>query len=157
MDLILGREYERAYSLRPLDFHDYCFHTDISSAATPGLASTNKSAKRISVVEMSEQLFNHPFFKQFPIIILGIGSDVAPNGYVNLDWCQEVLGFPKKEVVNIQEKPMIWLNGDTANGRILIHTNCLSQGNYSLRDYIKKIRDVIWENGFADYCWPQAY
>lgn len=157
VDLILGREDERAYSLRPLDFHDYCFHTDLSSAASPGLASTNKSAKRISVAERSEQLFSHPFFKQFPIIILGIGTDVAPNGYINLEWCQEVLGFPTMEVVNIQQKPMIWLNGDTTNGRILIHTYCLSQGNYSLRDYIKKIRDVIWANGFADNCWPKAY
>lgn len=157
VDLILGREFERAYSLRPLDFHDYCFHTDISSAASPGLASTNKSAKLSSVKERSEQLFNHLFFKQFPIVILGIGTDVAPNGYVNLEWCQDVLGFPTSEVVNIQEKPMIWLNGDKSNGRILIHTYCLSQGNYSMRDYIKKIRDVIWENGFSDYCWPKAY
>ncbi len=152
VDLILGREYERAYSLRPLDFHDYCFHTDISSAAAPGLAMTDRTTKAASVVERSKQLFGHPFFKQFPIVILGIGTDVGQ--YVPLEWCEKVLGFPTNEVINIQEKPMIWLNGDSANGRVLVHTHCLSQTSY---EYINKIREVIWENCLSDYCWPKAY
>lgn len=39
VDLILGREYDRPYSLRPLDFHDFCFHTDISACCRKKLGS----------------------------------------------------------------------------------------------------------------------
>ena len=152
VDLILGREFERSFMLRPVDFHDYCFHTDISAAAAARIATTDKTAKAASVAERSEQLFCHPFFKQFPIVILGIGTDVGQ--YVPLEWCQKVLGFPISEVVNIQNKPMIWLNGDSTNSRVLIHSHSLSQPSY---EYIYKIREVIWENGLSDCCWPKAY
>lgn len=49
VDLILGREYDRPYSLRPLDFHDFCFHTDISAAAAKNVATTSKGDKTASV------------------------------------------------------------------------------------------------------------
>lgn len=156
VDLILGREFERAYSLRPLDFHDYCFHTDISAAAAKNLASTNKEAKRASVEERSCELFSHPFFKQFPIVILGIGTDVGR--YVPLEWCENVLDFPRNEVeqaYNVDEKqPMLWVNRDRKVHRILVHTQCLSQTSW---EYITKIRDLIWGDGKSDYCWPTAY
>lgn len=152
VDLILGREFDRAYMLRPLDFHDYCFHTDISSACSPDLKHVNRKNKLHSVENRSIELFNAQFFKQFPIVILGIGTDVGQ--YVPLTWCRDTLGFPTDEVVKVQAKPMIWLNGDVANHRILIHTQCLSQPSYP---YINQIRDVIWERGFSDYCWPKNY
>lgn len=152
IDLILGREFERGYMLRPVDFHDYCFHTDISAACAPGLATTDKKAKELSVTSRSNELFNSKFFKQFPIVILGIGTDVGH--YVPLTWCEKVLGFPTKEVVQVQERPMIWINGDSTNHRILIHTNSLSQPSY---EYLYQIRKVIWEHGYRDYCWPKLY
>ena len=156
VDLILGREYDRPYSLRPLDFHDFCFHTDISSAAAKNLATTNKEAKTVSVEERSRELFSHPFFKQFPIVILGIGTDVGQ--YVPLEWCDKVLGFPTNEVekaYNADEKePMLWVNRDTKGNRILLHTQCISQPSW---EYITKIRDIIWSDGKSDFCWPKAY
>lgn len=156
IDLILGREYDRSYSLRPLDFHDFCFHTDISAAAAKNLATTNKEAKTASVDERSRELFSHPFFKQFPIVILGIGTDVGQ--YVPLEWCENVLDFPKNEVekaYNADEKqPMLWINRDNKGHRILVHTQCLSQTSW---EYITKIRDIIWADGKADFCWPKAY
>ena len=152
----MGREYDRPYSLRPLDFHDFCFHTDISSAAAKNLTTTNKEAKKISVKERSLELFSHPFFKQFPIVILGIGTDVGK--YVPLEWCEKVLGFPTNEVekaYNADEKePMLWVNRDTKGHRILLHTQCLSQPSW---EYITKIRDIIWLDGKSDFCWPKAY
>ena len=157
VDLILGREYDRRlYSLRLLDFHDFCFHTDISSAAAKNLATTNKDAKTASVEERSRELFSHPFFRQFPIVILGIGTDVGQ--YVSLAWCDKVLGFPTHEVekaYNADEKePMLWVNRDTKGHRILLHTQCLSQPSW---EYITKIRDIIWSDGKSDFCWPKAY
>lgn len=157
VDLILGREYDRRlYSLRLLDFHDFCFHTDISSAAAKNLATTNKDAKTASVEERSRELFSHPFFRQFPIVILGIGTDVGQ--YVSLEWCDKVLGFPTHEVekaYNADEKePMLWVNRDTKGHRILLHTQCLSQPSW---EYITKIRDIIWSDGKSDFCWPKAY
>lgn len=152
IDLILGREFERSYMLRPIDFHDYCFHTDISVVCSPDLKHTNRKAKANSVEIRSQELFNAPFFRQFPIVILGIGTDVGQ--YVPLTWCNDILGFPTTEVAQIQDKPMIWLNGDSVNNRILLHTSCLSQPSY---DYLAKLREVIWDRGFADFCWPVSY
>lgn len=161
IDLILGREYDRGYMLRPVDFHDFCFHTDISSASAKSLATTNKKAKELSVEKRSEELFGKDFFKQFPITILAIGKDVG--SYVSKEWCEQVLGFPREEVIEktyIDEKghpQMIWLNKDSRNHRILVHTRCLSQ-NVSY-EYIGKLRDLLWEEGFgnSNYCWPSAY
>ncbi len=156
VDIILGREYDRAYSLRPLDFHDFCFHTDISAAAAKNLVTTNKEAKTASVKERSRELFSHPFFNQFPIVILGIGTDVGQ--YVPLEWCENVLGFPRNEVekaFNPEEKEqMLWVNRDNKGHRILIHTQCLSQTSW---EYITKIRNIIWADGKTDFCWPKAY
>lgn len=156
VDLILGREYDRPYSLRPLDFHDFCFHTDISAAAAKNLATTDEGAKMTSVEERSRELFSHPFFRQFPIVILGIGTDVGK--YVPLEWCDKVLGFPCEEVekaFNTDEKqPMLWVNHDSKGRRILIHTQCLSRPS---REYVTKIRDIIWADGKSDLCWPKAY
>lgn len=155
VDLILGREYERPYSLRPVDVHDFCFHTDISAAAAKNISTTNSNAKKASVEERSRDLFSHPFFKQFPIVILAIGTDVGQ--YVPLDWCDRVLGFPTNEVekaYNEKDKErMIWVNRDSG-ARILVHTQCLSQTSW---EYIEIIRDIIWQNGKSDFCWPKAY
>lgn len=156
IDLVLGREYDRPYSLRPLDFHDFCFHTDISAAAAKNLATTERKAKESSIEERSRDLFSHAFFRQFPIIILGIGTDVGK--YVPLDWCGNVLGFPPNEVEKgfdeYKKEPMLWVNRDSKGCRILIHTQCLSQPSW---DYIAKIRDFIWSDGKSDLCWPKAY
>ena len=152
----MGREYDRPYSLRPLDFHDFCFHTDISAAAAKNLATTNKEAKEASVKERSRELFSHPFFRQFPIVILGIGKDVGQS--VPLEWCAKVLGFPTNEVekaYNADEKePMLWVNRDTKGHRTLLHTQCLSQPSWK---YITKIRNIIWSDGKSDFCWPKEY
>lgn len=89
-------------------------------------------------------------------MILGIGTDVGQ--YVPLEWCENVLGFPKNEVekaFNADEKQrMLWINRDTNGQRILVHTQCLSQ---TTPEYITKIRDIIWSDGKSDYCWPKAY
>ena len=155
VDLILGREYKKCC---PVDFHDFCFHTDISSASAENLKTTNKNAKAISVDERSKYLFKTEFFKQFPITILAIGTDVGK--YVPLNWCEEVLGFPLEEVVKESfvdskgKEQMIWLNKDSKNHRILLHTYSLSQPSW---EYIEKIRNLIWEEGFSDNCYPDLY
>lgn len=165
VDLILGREYERGYMLRPVDFHDFCFHTDISSASAKSQPTTNKEAKKLSVEKRSEELFGKDFFKQFPIIIFAIGKDLGDgkNQYVPLDWCEKILGFPRKEVeekifTDDNGKKLGWVqvNRDKKNYRILLHTYCLSQATNA---YIEKIRDLLWEEGFGNsyYCWPSAY
>lgn len=155
VDLILGRVYDRPYSLRPLDFHDFCFHTDISSAAFKNLVATDRAAKDASVKERSRELFSQPFFRKFPIVILAIGTDVGK--YVPLEWCEQVLGFPASQVVKEFDEDagerMIWANHD--NGmRILVHTHCLSQPSW---DYLERIRDIVWADGKVDYCWPVSY
>lgn len=156
IDLILGREYERPYSLRPLDFHDFCFHTDISASAAKNMTTIDKEAKKASIEKRSRELFPHSFFKQFPIIILAVGTDIGK--YVPLEWCENVLGFPTDEVekcYNPDEKqPMLWVNRDKKGHRILLHTQCLSQPSW---EYIAKIRDIIWADGKSDYCWPKSY
>ena len=163
VDLILGREYDRGYMLRPVDFHDFCFHTDISSASAKSLATTNIDAKKLSVEKRGKELFGKDFIKQFSIIILAIGLDIGENKYVLPDWCEKTLGFPRTEVeekvfTDDKGKKIGWVqvNRDTKNYRILLHTYCLSQAR---NEYIEKIRDLLWEERFGNshYCWPSAY
>lgn len=158
IDLILLREYDMPYSIRPVDFHDYCFHTDISSASAPNKHEVDRETKKSSVRDRSCELFSHPFFLQFPLVILNIGKDVAPKGYVPLEWCREVMKFP--DVKQIQEKPMLWLNKDAENHRILLHTtnisvNCEADGGW---EFLKAIQQAAFAyGGNPQFYWPELY
>lgn len=158
VDLILGRDYECPYRLRPLDFHDFCFHTDISAVAAKNASTTDSQKKMESVKERSKDLFSHHFFKQFPIVILAIGTDVGEGRPVSLTWCETILGFPIIEVEKAYneeaKEPMIWINRDSKTSRILIHTYSLSQTTWK---YITKIRDIIRSERTSDFCWPKKY
>lgn len=158
VDAMLGRNARNSDDL--IDFHDYCFHTDISSASAKNILTVDKRAKMISVEKRSRELFSHPFFRQFPIIILAIGTDLGPNKYIPENWCEKVLGFPGIEVEWIMSNETNgkhrWLNinRDSKGCRILIHTQSLSQTSNA---YIDKIREVICRDGFTDDCWPKEY
>lgn len=158
VDLILLREYDMPYSIRPVDFHDYCFHTDISAASALNHQKVDKYSKKASVEERSRELFTHTFFRQFPLVILNLGKDVAPNGYVPLEWCREVMGFPEAKLIH--EKPMLWLNKDPEHHRILLHTtnisvNCEAGGGWK---FLTAIQQAVYVNGSnPQYYWPDLY
>lgn len=64
-----------------LDFHKYCFSTDLSSKAALNNMQTNNKETVESIRERQKNLFISDFFKQFPIVIAAIGT------YRNLvDW-----------------------------------------------------------------------
>ena len=158
VDLILLREYDTPYSIRPVDFHDFCFHTDISAASAMNRQKVDKNSKKASVEERSRELFSHTFFRQFPLVILNLGKDVAPNGYVPLEWCSKVMGFP--EATRIWKKPMLWLNKDAEHHRILLHTtnisvNCEAGGGW---EFLKVIRQTAYLYGSnPQFYWPNLY
>ena len=158
VDLILFREYDMPYSIRPVDFHDFCFHTDISAASALNRQQVNKDSKKVSVEERSRELFSHTFFRQFPLVILNLGKDVAPNGYVPLEWCSKVMGF--SEAKQIRDKPMLWLNKDAEHHRILLHTanisvNCEAGGGW---EFLKAIQKALYDNGSnPQFYWPDLY
>lgn len=158
VDMILGREYEMPYSLRPVDFHDFCFHTDISAAGAKNQYKVDKEAK-VKSIEERRKLFSHPFFRQFPIVILAVGNDITE--YNLLNWSDDVLKFPRSEVKMIQKKPKIWLNNDSKGYRCLVDIRALSQMKIKREDvykYFDRIREVVWENGRRrNETWPEMY
>lgn len=162
IDRILGRIYEMPYGIRPVDFHDFCFHTDISAASAPGQGEVEDESKRKSVLERSEQLFSQPFFLQFPLIILAIGGDMGK--YVSTEWCRDVLGLPTNECIR-EKDPLIWLNEDKATHRTLIHTMQLSRAmDTEGHPHIQMIRDAILcatperpNRSNPQFYWPQLY
>lgn len=159
IDLILGRNYAIPYRLRPVDFHDFCFHTDISAAAAKNASTTDLQKKKESVEERSRDLFSHPFFRQFPIVVLAIGTDVGVGRPVPPEWCESILGYPRTEVIKAYDEKakerLIWINRDSKTSRILIHTQSLSQG--FPKEYLVKIRNIICDERDASFCWPKRY
>lgn len=159
VDRILGREDDRPYPLRPVDFHDFCFHTDISAEPAKGAKEVNEAAKKKSVYARSEELFNKSFFRQFPIVILAVGSDVGPNSYLPLDWCKKYLYLPinedKSYIDEKGKKRFLWVNQSADHRRILVHTYCLSQRISN--EYIDRISDLIHAHIPPNSCWPKAY
>lgn len=154
VDLILNRKDGRPYRLRPLDFHEYCFHTDISSAAAKGQKYVDRKLKEQSVSDRSTELFSREFFRRFPIVILSVG-----NGYITDTWCNDILGYPTSEAEKAFNKEngerMLWINRDSHGHRILVHTQFLSRIPHA---YIEKIRGAIRADGFtADLCKPEKY
>ena len=70
IDMITCREFTRnGY----LDFHKYCFSTDLSAKAALNNSLTNKE-ETIKSIQERQSLFTSDFFKGFPVVIAAIGN-----------------------------------------------------------------------------------
>lgn len=65
-----------------LNFYEYCFLTELSSNCMP-ISKKNETTKESIKQRLSQNgILSHPFFKQFPVVILGV--------YRYIDWYKEI-------------------------------------------------------------------
>ena len=124
-----------------LDFHKYCFSTDMSAAAALESSRTNP-AETWKSIEERKRFFDNAFFKRFPIIIAAVGH--YPKKYAGDDYFKDTFGVEwmrQKSVgapgawINVNESP------DAETHRLLLHT---CQFSASLRDeYFETIAALV--------------
>lgn len=105
-----------------LDFHKYCFSTDMSDVAALESSRTNPEKTKKSIEERRDGLFKkYDFFKRFPIIIAAVAH--YPKKYDSDTYFEKTFG-----VAWVQDKsvatPGAWINvnEDAGAPRLLLHT-----------------------------------
>ncbi len=142
IDMIFGK---KSGSNDFLDFHQYCFSTDMSAAAALNSNRTNPEATRQSIVER-KQFFTKDFFNRFPIIIAAVGH--YPKKYASDDYFGETFGVewvPEKSITD--SGAWINVNESRKDGepRLLLHT---CQFSAALSDgYFRKIAELVRNYG----------
>lgn len=144
INMIFGRTSSRNDFL---DFHKYCFSTDMSAVAALDSARTNSEETCKSVKERV-QFFEQDFFKCFPIIIAAVGH--YPKKYAGDGYFKNTFG-----VKWMQEKsvgiPGAWINVNEIHNsgmhRLLLHT-CQASARHKdayieaiaafVREFVKK-------------------
>lgn len=125
IDMILNKKSKDKTEI--IDFHDKCFHTELSQIPLKGnsnISEENKYNRAESIAKRIE-LFKMPFFKQFSIVIIGVGHYTRVNNFDIQDLFD----------VHFQGESIIvkstWYNihyQNEGSARILIHTRQLSNG-----------------------------
>lgn len=129
-----------------LDFHEYCFQSEMSQINSKSSTSLPKEEEHLRVKSIKERqkLFTHPFFNRFEIIILACGH--YPKEYnfnientFNVKWHEPTIELSKGNWYNIHY--------DTNNekSRLVIHTRQFSNGISTdlIVEIANKCRDFI--------------
>ncbi len=132
-----------------LDFHKYCFSTDMSAVAALRSSHTNQEATRESIKERQQFFAEDSFFKQFPIIIAAVGH--YPKRYAGDLYFNNIFGVDLLSEQSIKA-PGAWINVNEShnNGahRLVLHT---CQTSAPLRDeYFENIAEFV-KNFAKDY------
>lgn len=111
-DMIFGQKSDRnGY----LDFHKFCFSTDLSEYAGLNNAQLNREETRKSI-DKRRELFRSDFFRSFPIVIAAVGN------YRNyLDW--DTFGVnrcPKEKIAVGNASFSLHVNDDCSNPHLVI-------------------------------------
>lgn len=121
-----------------INFHSFCFHTELSQIPLKSSSRADKKLTGESIRQRLEQLFTHPFFRKFPVIIVAAGH--YPRDYK----------IDMERVFNVKFDGNFgddneWINmhhgNDYNSPRLLIHTRHLA-GSVS-DDYIERIAGFI--------------
>ena len=130
-----------------IDFHEYCFSSDLSTETALCSAKANKKATRLSI-EKRSQMFALPFFRSFPIVIVACGHyqrdyHIDLEGIFQVKWDRKTL-----------KEEGFWLNIHREEGgtspKLLIHTNQLSMVSDELIKRIaEKVKEFIVSNSIT--------
>lgn len=108
-------------------FHQYCFITEFNDM--PMNWSKHSMEVKRSVQNRCENVFSHPYFKEFPIVIAACGHYVDEYG-IDL----QALFDQKWDGLTIEIGKGEWINVHRNNGRLLLHTRQLSMCSNKLID-----------------------
>ncbi len=121
-----------------INFHFFCFHTELSQIPLKSSNLADKKTTSENIHQRLEQLFSHPFFKKFPVIIMAAGHylrdyklDIEKTFNVKFDGNRG----NDKEWINLH------YGNDYNSPRLLMHTRHFA-GSIS-DDYIVRIADFI--------------
>jgi len=125
-----------------LDFHKFCFSTDLSEYA--GLNGTLLDRKRIEKsIDSRRELFRADFFRNFPVVIAAVGN------YRNyLDWdAFGVSRYPKEKIDVGSAVFTLHVNDDCSNPHLVIVTWQLAApiSDEYLRSIACKVNDFAIE------------
>lgn len=118
-----------------IDFHKYCFSTDLSTATARYSNQVSKEERKNSI-DKRKKLFAHPFFQQFPIVILSVGH------YPKLHEIDLERLFRTKWDGQTKTLGHFWYNihhSTTNKPKLIIHANHLSIVS---DDFINKLAEI---------------
>lgn len=131
-----------------IDFHLNSFHTEMSQIPLPmsnHLKANLKHLRKESIKERSK-LFQHPFFRQFPVIILAAGHYPRENDF-NIE---EVFDVNYQCNINLANS---WGNihhQRSGSPRILIHTRQFSMlSSNFIVEMTEVVKEFLQKNGIA--------
>lgn len=131
---------ERENSPKVNDFFKYFFTTELSAATAKFSRDADKIAKEISISNR-KKLLCHPYFQNFPIVILAVGHYPKEHGIIIEDL------FKTKYEGKTNDVGKLWYNihsSATNVPKLLIHTNQLSMVSHNLIKAIAgKCRDFV--------------
>ena len=130
------------YPKQPIiDFFKYCFVTDLSAENAINQNQTDKNKTKLSIKNRINELFPHPFFQNFPIIIMSCGNYVKDYG-IRPD---KLFNIPFIDDGKERNKNKEWLNYHYLNGsnpKLLLHTKHLTARGLKVNDYIEAIAKI---------------
>lgn len=132
-----------------INYHEFAFCSELNQVTGPYSKTVPKKIRKESI-DNRKELFQHPFFSEFPIIILAVGQYVRD---FNID-LQDIFQMKfdeklSKELSKELNKEFINVHVDDLENptRLLIHTNQLSMVSNELvnrlgkfcNDFLKKV------------------
>ena len=134
-------------------FLDHCFITEMSQLQLPNSSFLKENDIRKESVEKRAKLFQQPFFRRFPIVIIASGADYLNTGKYKYDFDIERefdVEFKKPTIEVIEEgNKKRWYNIHRqidGEPRIVIHTRQLStqgESHETLYPLMEKIAVTI--------------
>lgn len=136
------------YPNNAINFHEYAFCSELNQISGPYSKTIPKKIRKESI-ENRKELFNEPFFKEFPITIVAVGHYVKDFN-VNLEEIFEVYFHEEisKEISKGLNKEYINIHFDDLENptKLLIHTNQLSMVSNELINILGKICSNFLKN-----------
>lgn len=114
-------------------FHLFSFHTELNDLVMKNSVYSDKV--RNAIKRRCANLFPEPFFRNFPIVIVGCGYYKDKYGINIEDVFDQKWEGPTRSVPETNE----WINVHRNNNRILIHTRQLSMCSNNLIEEIVKL------------------
>lgn len=127
-----------------IDFFQNCFVTDLSAENAPNQEQTDKTNTKKSIEKRTNELFSHPFFQNFQIVIMCCGHYVKDYG-IRPD---ELFNIPFIHDGRETNKNKEWINYHCVHGnhpRLLLHTKHLTARGLKVNDYIETIVKLCLE------------
>ena len=137
-----------------INYHEFAFCTELNQVTGPYSKTIPKKIRKESI-EKRKELFQEPFFKEFPITIVAVGHYVKDfninlQDIFQMKFCEELSKEFSKELSGGLNKEYINVHFDDLEKptKLLIHTNQLSMVSNELINRLGKICNDFLKNTY---------